>query len=149
MIKIQKILNLWLPVVVWAVVIYLFSNRTTIKTVDFFLGDFLLKKTAHLVEYGVFSTLWYRALINSGVNLKRAMFYSVFVSFIYGVSDEFHQSFIYGRTATLRDVLIDTSGALIAVYGIIGNLKKMPSAIRFAYEKLKIGNTLLKNEKSV
>ncbi len=138
----HKIIKFWAPVAIWAVIIYLFSNRTTIKTVDFYLGDFLLKKTAHLIEYGVFSTLWYRALVNFGMGYKKAMFYSVLASFLYGASDEFHQSFIYGRTATLRDVAIDTTGALIAVYGFIENLKKMPFIFRFMYKKFEIKDTL-------
>jgi hypothetical protein len=140
---IYKIVRFWLPVVVWATIIFLFSNRTTIKTVDFFLGDFLLKKTAHIVEYGIFATLLYRAFVNYGMDKKRAMLLSVLTAFLYGTSDEFHQSFIYGRTATVRDVLIDTSGAFVAVYGIIRNIKKMPFVIRFAYKKLEIVDTLL------
>lgn len=142
LINMHKIIKFWLPVLVWAIVIYLFSNRTTIKTVDFFLGDFLLKKSAHIIEYGIFSTLWYRALTNFGMDRKKAMIYSVLVSLLYGASDEFHQSFIYGRTATLRDVIIDTTGASIFIYGFIGNLKKLPNSLQFLYKKLDIKYTL-------
>lgn len=135
---IYKIVRFWLPVVVWATIIFLFSNRTTIKTVDFFLGDFLLKKTAHIVEYGIFATLLYRAFVNYGMDKKRAMLLSVLTAFLYGTSDEFHQSFIYGRTATVRDVLIDTTGATIFIYGFINNLNRLPNSIKFLYNKLDI-----------
>lgn len=134
----KKALRYILPVVVWACVIFLFSNRPSIKTVDFFLGDFILKKTAHIMEYGIFSTLIYRALVNYSVDKKRAMLLSVLIAFLYGTTDEFHQSFIYGRTATVRDVLIDTTGASIFIYGVINSLKKMPDSIKSLYSKLDI-----------
>lgn len=136
--RLNKFKKYWLPVIIWATVIFLFSNRTTIKTVDFFLGDFLLKKTAHIIEYGIFATLFYRGLVNYGVSKKRAMLMSVLSAFMYGATDEFHQSFIYGRTATVRDVLIDTTGAVIFIYGIINNLSKLPNSIKFLYNKLDI-----------
>lgn len=142
MVKVKKTLYLWLPVLTWSVVIFLFSNRSSIHTTDFYLGDFILKKSAHLLEYGMFSTLIYRALINSGVDKKKAMWVAVLVCFMYGASDEYHQSFIAGRTPTVRDVLIDTSGALIFVYGIIRNIKKMPHQIQNLYKKYQIVNLI-------
>ena len=33
----------------------------------------------------------------------------------FAVSDEFHQSFVPSREATVRDVLIDTMGAILAL----------------------------------
>ena len=136
--QLQKMISLWLPVIFWAGVIFTFSNFPTIVTVDFYLGDFILKKTAHLVEYGLFATLIYRALINSNIAKDKAMKYAVLASFLYGVSDEFHQSFVSGRTATLRDILIDTTGAVIAIYGLIGNLYKMPKNIQHLFSKIQI-----------
>jgi VanZ family protein len=128
--KLRKLLNIWLPVVVWALIIFLFSNRPSISTVDFYLGDFLLKKTAHLIEYGIFSFLIYRALTSSGVEKKKAMWISVLICFLYGATDEFHQSFIAGRTPTVRDVIIDTTGATIMIYGVIKNIKKLPHKLQ-------------------
>ena len=122
--RIKRILSLWLPVVIWAGVIFFFSSRPTIKTVDFFLGDFILKKSAHLIEYGVFAALFFRALIHSGVTKKKAMLFSILASFLYACTDEYHQSFVFGRTAVTRDVLIDTTGATIFIYGVIRNIKK-------------------------
>lgn len=143
--KIKKTFSLWLPVLLWSLVIFSFSSMQVGSASEFYWKDFLVKKTAHLIEYGILATLIYRGLIGSNVSVKKAMVYSVLLAFLYGCTDEFHQSFTPGRGPSVRDVLIDSTGSLIAVYGIIGNLKKMPSAIRFAYEKLKIGDTLLKN----
>lgn len=136
--KIYKILNLWLPVVVWASIIFTFSTFPTVQTTDFFLGDFIIKKTAHIVEYGILATLLYRAFINSNITTKKAMWYAVVAAFLYGVSDEFHQSFTPGRTPTFRDILIDATGASIFVFGIIGNVKKMPQFVQNLYDKYQI-----------
>lgn len=37
------------------------------------------------------------------------------ICFVYALSDEFHQTFIPGRSGELRDVFIDTSGAIIGL----------------------------------
>ena len=109
--------------------IFLFSSFPTTTTTTFYLGDFLLKKTAHVIEYGIFATLVYRALINSNVTRSKSMWLSVLIAFVYGLSDEFHQSFTPGRGPKFTDVLIDTFGASLFIYGIINQIDKMPSII--------------------
>lgn len=136
--KITKLTNLWLPPILWASVIFTFSSFPTVQTTQFFLGDFLLKKSAHLIEYGIFSILIYRALVNSRIEKKKAMWYAIISAILYGMSDELHQSFIFGRTATVRDVLIDTTGASISIFAIIANIKKMPKNIKYFFNKIQI-----------
>lgn len=109
------IVKFWLPVILWAGVIFTFSSQPTIQTTDFFLGDFILKKTAHLVEYAILSALIFRAMINYGVDRKKAFIYSLIIAGAYGISDEFHQSFTPGREPRLRDIIIDTIGATAGV----------------------------------
>ncbi|EKE04954.1 MAG: phosphotransbutyrylase [uncultured bacterium] len=133
--KIKKLLKFWLPPVLWAGLIFTFSSFPTVKTSEFFLGDFILKKTAHIIEYGVLATLLYRAMINSGVEKKKSMWLAVIIAVLYGITDEVHQSFTPGRGPAVRDVLIDTSGALIFIYGIVGNIKKTPVALQKIYNK--------------
>lgn len=115
MTRIYRYIGLWLPVFTWAGIIFLFSNRPSIHTVDFYLGDFLLKKTAHLVEYAILSILLYRAFLGSGTDRTKAVIISIAISITYAISDEYHQSFIPGRESRLRDVVIDTIGAIIGV----------------------------------
>ena len=136
--KLVFFLKYWLPFIIWALVIFLFSNSPTIKTSDFYFWDFILKKTAHFSEYGIFSTLLYRALINSNVNKKSAMFVSVAISLIYAITDEIHQSYIPGRTPAVRDVLIDLTGAYVFLYIIVLNINKLPTFIKKTYSSLDI-----------
>ena len=107
------LLEYWLPFIVWAIVIFSFSSNPTVKTSEVHWQDFLVKKTAHLVEYFAFSLLLYRAIVNSGIKSKNIILIVILITFLYGMSDEFHQSFTPGREPRLRDVMIDTSGSVI------------------------------------
>ena len=136
--KMVKIAKFWLPPFLWAVVIFTFSSMQVGSSSEFYWKDFIVKKTAHVIEYGVFATLIYRALINSNVNKRKAMWYAVFVALLYGMTDEFHQSYTPGRGPAVRDVVIDTIGASIFIFGILDNIKKMPVFLQDLYSKYQI-----------
>ncbi len=112
------VIKYWLPFMVWVMLIYSFSSNPTVKTSEIHWQDFIVKKSAHIVEYFIYSLLLYRALINSRVSSYKALFYIVLAAFLYGAIDEFHQSFTPGREPRLRDVLIDTTGAILFVYSL-------------------------------
>ena len=46
-------------------------------------------------------------------NPLKVVLYSVNICLLYGISDEFHQSFVPGRYVSAMDVLADTVGALL------------------------------------
>lgn len=64
--------------------------------------DFLLRKLAHLAEYGILFLLLHRAL-NSW---KKA----AVIAIAYGISDEIHQLFVPTRDGKVVDILIDAFG---------------------------------------
>ncbi len=77
---------------------------------------------AHGIEYLVLSALLMRALVawrpasaapGSGPRLARLGAVAIAISALYGVSDEWHQTFVPGRAAEAKDVLIDFAGALV------------------------------------
>lgn len=138
MLRSRKIVKFWLPVIVWAGIIFTFSSLPTVETSKFYLWDFLFKKSAHLVEYAILATLMHRGLLNSGVEGKKAIWLSVLIPFLYAISDEYHQSFVPGRGPAVRDVIIDTFGAIFATFGIIGNMKLMPKSIQDVYIRYQI-----------
>lgn len=133
--KVKTLLNLWTPVLFWAALIFTFSSIQVGSASEFYWKDFIVKKTAHVIEYGIFATLVYRALINSNVNKIKSMWLSVLIAFLYGLTDEFHQSFTPGRGPKFTDVLIDTFGATFFIYGIINKIDKMPSIISVFLKK--------------
>ncbi len=79
---------------------------------DFSILHFLSRKTAHFLAYFVLGILIYRALPSS--SFKFALV-SLATSMLYACSDEFHQTFVLGRSGEARDVLLDTAGALLGV----------------------------------
>lgn len=121
--KTKKIIKLlivyWLPFIVWAVVIFSFSSIPTVRTSEIHWRDFVVKKTAHIVEFFIFSLLLYRAMVNSNMKTDRLLLVTViFAAFLYGLTDEYHQSFTPGRGPMLRDVAIDTSGSVLFILSL-------------------------------
>lgn len=114
--KYRKILKFWVPPVLWAGLIFFFSSLPSVKTVEIYWQDFLLKKTAHMIEYAIFAGLLYRAFKNSNLAKTEALFYSLLITVFYAITDEVHQSFTPGREPTVRDVVFDITGGSLAVY---------------------------------
>jgi hypothetical protein len=125
-----KILKFWGPVLIWAGIIFLFSARPVIPASQIFWKDFIVKKTAHVVEYAILASLIYRALKESGVSKYNAGLWAIFFSVVYGLTDEFHQSFTPGREPRVRDVFFDTIGAILSIYSIWNLLPKAPQKLR-------------------
>jgi VanZ family protein len=134
----KKYINLWLPVAVWAIVIFTFSNYPTTPASQIHWQDFVVKKSAHVVEYAILTTLLYRAFLGSGMGKLKAGYLSILLALIYAISDEFHQSFVPGRDATLRDVVIDFFGSVASIYFIWNYLPKMPSKFRKLAKNLEL-----------
>ncbi len=114
-----KLFSLYFPVLFWCTVIFLFSSMPTNKVgAPFNLPDFILKKSAHISEYSILAILFFRALYQTipYKNIQKIFQFSFIFSFLYALSDEYHQSFVYGRTATLRDILIDGLGICLGLY---------------------------------
>jgi len=101
----------WLPVILWAVVIFIFSSIPQIVVSQFFIWDFIAKKTAHVTEYAILFALVFRATNGNWI-------LSFLLTMLYATTDEFHQGFVSGRTATFYDLGFDLTGANIASYTI-------------------------------
>jgi VanZ family protein len=73
----------------------------------------LIRKTAHLTEYAILGVLLWRAF--SARSSLRAAAASLLVAALYACTDEYHQSFVPSRTASIYDVMIDTAGAALGI----------------------------------
>ena len=73
----------------------------------------VVRKGAHVTEYILLCTSFLTAFWVSGVRGKWRNIGSFVFTFGYACSDEFHQLFVPGRAGQFRDVLIDSSGALV------------------------------------
>ena len=75
----------------------------------------IIRKGAHLSIYTLVGILIMSFISTYKIHLKYKFLISILVGLIYASSDEIHQSFIPGRTASIIDVGIDTSGVLIGI----------------------------------
>jgi VanZ family protein len=80
--------------------------------------DTLFKKSGHALGYGLLALAYRHALAprsrDDGSSLRPYLL-AWGLAVLYSASDEFHQSFVPGRTAAVRDVLIDSAGAAVAL----------------------------------
>lgn len=131
-----KLIKFWLPVAVWATIIFSFSNGPVPSASPIFWQDFVAKKIAHMLEYGFFALLLYRAFKGYGASTTKAGTLAVVVAALYGGSDEIHQIFTQGRESNIRDVVFDTIGATLSIYFIWKLLPKMPKRLKTLAKKL-------------
>ena len=76
--------------------------------------SFYVRKAAHFTAYAILGGSLFQVFCFVKDKRFRGLS-AVFGSFAYAVSDEFHQSFVSGRSCEFRDMVIDTCGALLAV----------------------------------
>ncbi|MBN1267687.1 MAG: VanZ family protein [Anaerolineales bacterium] len=104
----------WIPAVLMMGAIFFFSSRTAGQIPYFGSLDFLLKKGGHAIGYGMLGLSYYYALPRT-LSVRYRWIMAWMMAILFALSDEFHQSFVAGRTSTVRDVLIDSGGAGIAL----------------------------------
>ncbi len=90
----------------------------------------LLRKSAHVFEYAVFSFLLYRSLgdrdrLSWQPHIAR---WCILAGAAFSLGDEFHQLFVRGRGASLVDCSIDTAGAALAMLLVYGATKALRTA---------------------
>lgn len=123
----MKFLRLWSPVFLWAGLIFYLSSIPSLNT-GWGVWDFILRKIAHISEYFILTLFLFRAFKGTfKLSYKLLIVWSSVLSFLYVLSDEYHQTFVPTRSGNLEDVLIDTLG-IIAFY-ILLNVKTKSSEL--------------------
>lgn len=77
--------------------------------------EFIIRKCAHMFLYFILSILTLLYLFTYK-NLRFKNLITLSICFLYACSDEIHQFFVGGRSASFKDVLIDTTGAGIGLF---------------------------------
>jgi VanZ family protein len=101
-----RALSLWLPVVVWAAVIFTLSSIPSLST-GLGAWDTVLRKAAHMAEFAILGALLVRAL------WRELPAFAAGVA--YAVTDEVHQHFVEGRHASALDVALDGIGVAVGI----------------------------------
>lgn len=103
----------WFLVFLWAGFIFFLSSQPELQSGLPSQWDFILRKLAHITEYAILTWLLLRALRQHALNKKTALVLAACLAILYAVSDEYHQTFVFGRQGVWRDVLIDGLGAIL------------------------------------
>jgi len=112
---INLFLKFWLPVMLYASLIYYVSS---IPQLPIPIKFPYLDKLLHVLEYSILGFLIKRALGVSSLSLdvKRLYLLTMLLCLLYGLSDEFHQFFVPGREMAVGDVYSDAIGGLIGAF---------------------------------
>lgn len=132
-------------VIIWMITIFAFSNTNSIKSNNDSKGIIKLvavkilniddnkvdeivekynkpiRKITHFTIYLILALLIHSALTLTNIKYKKLL--TILICLIYAITDEYHQTFINGRTGLLSDVIIDTSGSL--TYIILLKIKEI------------------------
>jgi VanZ family protein len=136
--KMRRLLMDWVPVIAWMCLIFAGSTdlmsaehtsrflvpflrwldpHVSFKTIA--LVQLIVRKVGHVTEYAILAALLWRALRHYWSLVQRSFWKSatiaLTVALIYATADEFHQSFVLSRTATVHDVVMDIVGALVGL----------------------------------
>ncbi len=140
-----------LPILIWMVAIFSASgDRASFQHSSRIIEPFLhwlfpnlsadvargvvvvFRKCAHLTEYAILALLVWRARRKVFWHEDGAWHWSaageaLWVAVLYAATDEFHQTFIPSREGCLRDVFIDSSGAVagLLVLWMLGRWRKV------------------------
>jgi VanZ family protein len=148
--QMRRFLKNWLPVMVWVGVIFLGStdlmsaehtSRFIVPFLRWLKPDisaetlasihFIVRKCTHVGEYAILALLLLRAATLMP-NSKRSipiLYLSVWgVCLIVAATDEFHQAFVASRGASVQDIMIDSSGAVLGL--VIASIFRMSRSIR-------------------
>ena len=102
---VPRTLSLWIPVVLWAGLIFGLSSIASLNTGTQY--DYVLRKTGHVTEFAILAMLLWRAL--------RDELPAFFAAVLYAASDEVHQAFVRGRHGSPVDIGIDSVGIAIGL----------------------------------
>jgi VanZ like family len=126
----KRTITLWGPVVIYMAVIFYFSSLHEAP-----LPPGVEDKPAHAFGYMGLGFVIARALAGGlppRITLRQ-LFIGLAIAVLYGMSDEFHQSFVAGRDADILDLRADAIGSAIALiacwaWSIISPVNRQPAA---------------------
>lgn len=132
----------WIPAVVIMCLIFYFSSKpdtesnesslvitkTLLNTYENVIGspipvqernhkeefiNHIIRKTAHFSEYAALALAIAFHLCVLGFKKRSMMILPILTAALYAAADEFHQTFVPGRSGQISDVLLDTFGACV------------------------------------
>jgi VanZ family protein len=115
--KARLIIFYWFPVFLWCSFIFYLSSIPDLRSDLPNAWDYVFRKLAHITEYAVLAFLFFRAA-SRNMSRRRALAYGALFAFTFSLTDEYHQTFVSGRSGNLVDAAIDSLGILFAIFAI-------------------------------
>lgn len=113
----RPLIYYWLPLIAWMGLIFWFSAQPHPIDLPESLLQKLVAKGGHMIGYAGLGLLWQRALAASrAAPGHRTLAPAFFLTVLYAISDEYHQTFVPTRNGTPIDVLIDAAGAALGLW---------------------------------
>jgi VanZ family protein len=111
----KKIIWDWWPALLVMAIIFTASSIPGDSLPNVGAFDFSLKKGAHACGYALLAMAYLRGLTRGGKPTSGTFALAIVMAVFYAASDEFHQLFTPGRSASPVDVMIDAAGAGIGI----------------------------------
>lgn len=80
--------------------------------------QYIARKSAHFLGYMMLGILVMSLLLQYD-NLQQKALKSFIICVLYAISDEIHQLFVPGRAGQVKDVMIDSSGAILGIFIVL------------------------------
>ncbi len=94
-------------------IIFVLSDTPGTELPVFGSLDWLIKESGHLIGYAL---LGWSYLYGLGKFTRKAAISAFGLAFLYALTDEYHQSLVPGRDASLVDIGVDALGAALGVW---------------------------------
>jgi VanZ family protein len=123
----------WLPPILWGLTVLVMSGNwgsakntwgllkwltswfATVTPAQLRTMNFYLRKTGHVLAYGLMYFLWFRAFrAHAGYGPWRSCLWALGFCLLFSSLDEGRQWFFPSRTGSIRDVILDLSGSGLA-----------------------------------
>ncbi len=137
----------WIAVLIWMALIFSLSSQVreesnnlskgvteiVIETlekvspgsdIDLDRFNHIIRKNAHFFAYLVLGILVLNAMRKSGILGLRGILLTISICALYAISDEIHQAFVPGRGPQVKDVFIDSAGAIVGTLLYLGLSRK-------------------------
>jgi VanZ family protein len=105
----------WGPAILIMAAIFMASATPLSDLPRFGRWDVVVKKGGHMIGYALLACAYLHALDGHRHAARFHVLTAAFLALLYAASDEFHQRFIPGRTASFHDVLVDLTGVAIGL----------------------------------
>jgi VanZ family protein len=116
---------LWLPAAAYMLLIFYLSSQSRPMPI---VTEHVWDKLLHFAEYAALGALLFRALRGEGLSWALAFMAAAVATAAYGATDEWHQSFVPLRDASVRDWLTDLLGG--AAGAVLYGTLRAPRALR-------------------